>query len=159
MARLAGWSPDLRTALSREPGWRTWPLFEAMPATPMSAGRVALLGDAAHAVLPFLAQGGALTIEDGAVLAAWLGEGKGSASERLAGYAASRSGRIERIRRGSRANGARFHWGFPAAQLRNLALRALGGDALLSRNDWIYRWTPAFEAPESGPSEAFPRTP
>ena len=60
------------------PDWRTWPLFEGAPSTPMAAGRLALLGDAAHAVLPFLAQGGALAIEDGAMLAAWLGDGQGA---------------------------------------------------------------------------------
>jgi salicylate hydroxylase len=149
--RLAGWSPDLRAAIAVERDWQTWPLYEGAPETPMARGRVALLGDAAHPVLPFLAQGGALAIEDSAVLAAWLADGRGEVPERLAGYAASRSARVRRIRQGSRANGARYHWGFPAAAVRDFLLRAMGGEAVLARNDWIYRWTAAAEGPHRTP--------
>ncbi len=148
--RLAGWAPDLREAIAAA-DWQTWPLYEGAPETPMAKGRVALLGDAAHAVLPFLAQGGALAIEDGAVLAAWLADGRGEVPDRLAAYAASRAARVQRVRQGSRANGRRYHWGFPAAQLRDRLLQAMGGEAALNRNDWIYRWTPADEAPRRAP--------
>jgi salicylate hydroxylase len=149
--RLAGWSPDLREVIAAERDWQTWPLYEGAPETPMARGRVALLGDAAHAVLPFLAQGGALAIEDGAVLAAWLADGGGNVTERLAGYAASRAARVRRIRQGSRANGARYHWGFPAGTVRDLILRVMGGETVLARNDWIYRWTAAEEGPRRMP--------
>jgi salicylate hydroxylase len=145
--RLAGWSPDLREAISRERDWQTWPLYEGAPETPMARGRVALLGDAAHAVLPFLAQGGALAIEDSAVLSRWLADGRGEVPERLAGYAASRAARVRRIWQGSRANGALYHWGFPAATARDLLLRVMGGEAVLARNEWIYRWNAAEEGP------------
>jgi salicylate hydroxylase len=149
--RLDGWSPDLQEAIAAERDWQTWPLYEGAPETPMARGRVALLGDAAHAVLPFLAQGGALAIEDGAVLAAWLADGRGDVPAQLAGYAASRAARVQRIRQGSRANAARYHWGFPAAAVRDLLLRVSGGEAVLARNDWIYRWTAAAEGPRRMP--------
>jgi salicylate hydroxylase len=151
LERLAGWAPDLREAIAAAADWQTWPLYEGAAETPMAKGRMALLGDAAHAVLPFLAQGGALAIEDGAVLAAWLADGRGGVPDRLAGYAASRSARVRRLRQGSRANGRRYHSGFPVARLRDLLLRTLGGEAVLNRNDWIYRWTPADEAPRRTP--------
>lgn len=150
LEHVSGWSRDLRKALAAQEDWRTWPLLEGAPSTPMAAGRLAIIGDAAHAVLPFLAQGGALAIEDAATLAAWVADGQGDLELRLAQFALRRSGRVARIRRELRANGARYHWRQPLSAVRDLMLRMLGGEALLARNDWIYRWTPSMDGP--GPS-------
>jgi salicylate hydroxylase len=73
LSAFAEAAPPLRRLIEAAPEWRLWSLYD-LPAKTMARGRIALLGDAAHPVLPFLAQGGALAIEDAAVLAARLAE-------------------------------------------------------------------------------------
>ena len=105
----------------------------------MASGLVALVGDAAHPVLPFLAQGGALAIEDAAVLAHALA-GRGDPSQGLAAYARARLPRVRRVQREARLNGQRYHWPQPLALARDAALHFAGGRALLARYDWLYGW-------------------
>ncbi|MDQ0469136.1 FAD-dependent monooxygenase [Labrys wisconsinensis] len=140
--RLAGWSAEIRAMLGRHEAWRTWPLFEVPSDAAMAQGRVALLGDAAHAMLPFIAQGGGMAIEDAAELAAWLGREEAPISESLAAFSRNRLPRVARVQREARANGARYHWGGALALARDAGLRLVGGPALLSRYDWLYGWTP-----------------
>jgi salicylate hydroxylase len=102
------------------------------------AGRLALIGDAAHAMAPFLAQGAAMAIEDAAVLAASLAGG--DVPSALAAYAAARRPRTARVAAASRRTGTAYHLGGLAAAARNAVLGAAGGGFILSRNDWIYRW-------------------
>ena len=71
LARYASAAPALRALLAQPQEWLRWSLFDH-PAERLASGRIALLGDAAHPVLPFLAQGAALAIEDAATLAALL---------------------------------------------------------------------------------------
>jgi salicylate hydroxylase len=139
---FAGWWGELREVLTQPRDWRSWPLFDRPRPGPMAAGRVALLGDAAHPVLPFVAQGGAMAIEDAAVLAAALGGRRGDMTDRLAWYADARASRVARVQRAARRNGHLYHWGWPHSAARDAGLRLMGGRALLARYDWIYRWTP-----------------
>ena len=64
LAGFTGWTKDSRSLLERAAAWRSWSLYGLTGLRRFSEGRVALLGDAAHPVLPYLAQGAALAIED-----------------------------------------------------------------------------------------------
>jgi salicylate hydroxylase len=109
----------------------------------MAWGRVALLGDAAHPVLPFLAQGGALAIEDAAALAASL---TGDVPAALRAYASGRLRRVRRVQRAARRNGAVYHAAGPIAWARNLVMRRLGPEGMAERYAWLYGWTPPADA-------------
>ena len=80
------------------------------PAAPGSRDRVALLGDAAHAMPPFLAQGAAMAIEDAAVLARWLA-GVDRRPDRLRRLQAERRPRVARVAAAARRTGDHYHFG------------------------------------------------
>ena len=65
---FAGWSKKTRTLIDAPTQWRAWPLYSRPPIASFSCGRVALVGDAAHPMVPFLAQGAAQAIEDAGAL-------------------------------------------------------------------------------------------
>jgi salicylate hydroxylase len=136
-ARFLSWDRSARELLRAVPGWRKWPLFDRAPIESWSAGRVALMGDAAHPMLPFLAQGAAQAIEDAAVLGEVLADGRDIAA-RLCAYQRARRSRAARVQNESRRQAAIYHLAGPAAVLRDAGLRALGGERLLARYDWLY---------------------
>lgn len=117
----------MRDLLTGIPGWRSWPLFSGRPTGTIVKGNLALLGDAAHAMLPFLAQGGAMAIEDAAVLTACLTKNHMDIPSRLAAYSAARLPRVTRVQAEAVKNGERYHWSGPKAGLRNIGMRLLGG--------------------------------
>ena len=112
------------------------------PGAAWADGRTALIGDAAHAMVPFLAQGAAMAIEDAAVLAASLAAHPGDVPAAFVRYEAARKPRVAQVWKAAMRTGEHYHQtGFMAAA-RDLVLRAAGERFLLARNDWIYRWTP-----------------
>lgn len=136
--------PGLRELIERAPSWRIWSLYDRAPAR-MAKGRIALLGDAAHPILPFLAQGAALAIEDAAVLAHELAtglasEGSASVPAALATYAKARGERAARVQQASRKNGEAYHLGRPWSFARDFAMRRMGPDGMRKRHAWIYDW-------------------
>ncbi|PZO02736.1 MAG: FAD-binding monooxygenase [Hyphomicrobiales bacterium] len=144
---VAGGSQGLRELVASAQGWQVWSLFDRKPAA-MAKGRIALLGDAAHPVLPFLAQGASLAIEDAAVLARLLAEALQAVGARgvpvaMAAYAAARSARVARVQDASRSNGRTYHLGWPWSVGRDIALRRLGSDGLRERYGWLYDWRDA----------------
>ena len=139
---LAGFAPELREALSVAPEWRRWALFEADPLAHLTAGRIALVGDAAHPILPFLAQGGVMALEDAVVLAHCLAERRDNPQAALKAYEAARRQRVGAVVAASRQNGRIFHLSGPAAIARNLALAAVPATRLMTRYDWVYGWRP-----------------
>lgn len=102
-------------------------------------GRFTLLGDAAHPMLPYLAQGAGMAIEDAFVLAAKLSTTTDSAGA-LRAYEAVRAPRTARVQQGAFDNAASFHLSGPPAIARNMALRAAGTapGLFLRRYDWLY---------------------
>lgn len=136
-ARFKGWDEAARVLLRSASEWRKWPLFECGPLPNWVCGRVALMGDAAHAMLPFLAQGAAQAIEDAGALGAALAQYKDIAAN-LRAYQAMRLPRATRVQRESRRQGAIYHLAGPAAPFRDAALRLLGGTRMLARYDWLY---------------------
>lgn len=109
LADFEGWHPDVRTLAASLQTPFIWALMTREPMTNWTEGRVTLLGDAAHATLPFMSQGAAMAIEDGYVLARCLERYPSDPEHALQVYQSSRIERTTRIVRGSAANLGRFH--------------------------------------------------
>ena len=142
---FARWHATARALLAATSDWRTWPLFDRMPLERWSVGHVTLAGDAAHPMLPFLAQGAAQAIEDAAALELALSR----TSEIAAGFVAyesARSARASRLQAASRRQGDIYHMSEPAALARDIAMRILGPRRMLARQDWIYGYLPASQS-------------
>jgi len=139
--RLANWPVALRDVLARVDGWQCWSLADRPVWFGPERGPVTLLGDAAHPMLPFVAQGGAMAIEDAAVLAAEAAAAPDDLSAAFRRFAAQRQARVGRVQSLARRNGAIYHLKGPAALARDLAIRVMGG-GLVSSQDWIYGWRP-----------------
>ena len=140
--RLSGWAEPLPSLLAVETDWQSWPISVVPPPHKWSEGPVALLGDAAHAMVPFLAQGGAMAIEDAAALANAVKSSSGNISAAFADYRATRQRRVQRVWRAAAQTGAIYQLGVAPALLRDTAMRVVGGPRLMARYDWIYRWKP-----------------
>jgi salicylate hydroxylase len=136
--RFATWAEAARRLIAAAPGWRKWPLFDRPPLQRWSDGAVTLLGDAAHPMLPFLAQGAAQAIEDAAVLADCVAAAPRALSAAFHAYEVLRRPRTARVQVESRRQAAVYHLGAPASLLRDMLLRSLGPDRLAARYDWIY---------------------
>lgn len=137
LARFGHWHPEPRALLLASPGWRKWPLFDRAPLKSFHKGRVVLLGDAAHPMLPFLAQGSAQAIEDAAVLGLAFGGGQGVIAA-FAAYSAARTARTAKVQAVSRRQGSLYHFSGPAAFARDFAMSAMRSENLAARMDWLY---------------------
>jgi salicylate hydroxylase len=126
--------------------WRKWALFGVPDGGEWADGAIALLGDAAHAMLPFAAQGAGMAIEDAAVLARTLSDGRLDApagvAAALSTYAKLRRPRVSRVQRTARRQGQIYHLAGPLALARDLTIQALGPQRMLARQRWIYDWRP-----------------
>jgi salicylate hydroxylase len=141
------WAEPVRAFLAQPKHWQKWALFDLAPLRRWGDGPVTLLGDAAHPMLPFLAQGAAMAIEDAAVLAASLAVRPDDAAAGLRHYESARRDRTAKVQRAARRNGSIYHLGAAEALLRNLFLRAAGGNVLLRHYNWLYDWqAPAIAA-------------
>ena len=137
------WPGPARMMIGAVDGWRKFALFTVPDGGEWTSGAVALLGDAAHAMLPFAAQGAGMAIEDAAVLAkclAALGENPVDVPAALKRFARLRRSRVARVQRAARRQGRIYHLAGPAAFARDLAIRAMGAQRVLARQDWIYDW-------------------
>ena len=105
---FSGWHGDVQKLIENIQTPFKWALMQREPMPTWSIGKVTLLGDACHPTLPFLAQGAAMALEDGAVLARCLGEAR-PVEESFRAYEAARMDRTSRIVRGSSDNARRFH--------------------------------------------------
>jgi salicylate hydroxylase len=133
-----GWAERPREILRRFSGWMSWPLMTVPALASWTRGNVTLLGDAAHPILPFLASGAVMAVEDAAVMATELGRGEGDISAAFGRYERRRMPRIARVQRASARMGEIYHMGGAMRLARNISLAALPGWHLLSRNDWLY---------------------
>ncbi|MEX1180433.1 MAG: FAD-dependent monooxygenase [Cucumibacter sp.] len=116
--------------------WTFWPI-STVETRKWHDGPVGIVGDAAHAILPFAAQGAAMAIEDAAVLAQEF-IGRDTPEEALAAFEARRRPRVEQVRALSRRNGWLFHLPWPMSLIRNQAVAAQMPDAHLTGLDWLY---------------------
>jgi salicylate hydroxylase len=130
---------DLHERLASVPDWRQWALHDREPlsaASQMAQGCVALLGDAAHPMRPYLAQGAGMAIEDAQVLGVCLSAETGSVAERLQAYAEQRWERNARVQARAIRNGRIFHAFGPVAWGRNMSMRLMGEGVM--DVPWLY---------------------
>jgi salicylate hydroxylase len=140
--RAPAWHGPPLEIIAAADRWLKWALFDAAPLSHWSRGPVTLLGDAAHPILPYLAQGAAMAIEDAAELGQCLEHGGSDPSGAMRRYEQRRLARTARTQRAARRNGAIYHMGAFAGFMRTLAVAAVGGERLISRYDWLYGWKP-----------------
>ncbi len=142
--RLAAeaWAPAAQALIGLPEAWLKWALYDRRQLRRWSKGPVALLGDAAHPMLPYLAQGAAMAIEDAAVAAQCLAKNPDDAAAALQTYGAMRRARARKVQRLAARNGGRYHLAGVSAQVRDAAMRWMGGEHLLHHYDWIYDWRP-----------------
>jgi salicylate hydroxylase len=140
LAAYAGWHPQVRAILSAVEETFVWALFDRAPLDDWSRGRVTLLGDACHPMLPFMAQGAAQAIEDGATLAACLaGAAPRDIPAALARYEELRRPRVSRVQAASAANKSRFHLPDGREQEQRDAAMASGStDWSIGAVAWLY---------------------
>ncbi len=138
------WPATARMLVGAVDDWRRWALFTVPDNGDWSEGAIALLGDAAHAMLPFAAQGAGMAIEDAAVLAKALsasaGENTADIPAALQRYGRLRRARVLRVQRMARRSGRIYHLTGALALARDLTIKAMGADRMLARQDWIYDW-------------------
>jgi salicylate hydroxylase len=132
---FGGWHPSVSSALSAVREAYLWGLFDRPSAPKWTDGPACLLGDAGHPMLPFMAQGAAMAIEDAWVLAAEVARG-GPVAAALARYEARRRPRTTAVQAQAGANASLFH-GRGLAPLKLAAARALPGLAR-ARMDAVY---------------------
>jgi salicylate hydroxylase len=142
----ARWPIGVRMLIGAVDEWRRWALFTLPDIGRWHEDSVALIGDAAHAMLPFAAQGAGMAIEDAAVLGHVLGDSTGknvsAIPAALKQYTRLRRARVLRMVKTARRNGRIYHLGGMAALARDLAIRAMGPHRMLARQNWIYDWRP-----------------
>jgi salicylate hydroxylase len=139
LARYEGWHPIVRGLIGAFPETFIWALHDRAPLPRWSDGRVTLLGDACHPMLPMMAQGAAQSIEDGAALASLLKAMPDDVPGALQRYEEVRKPRTTRLQEASAANRKRFHLqDGPEQQQRDAAL-ATSGDRSIANIGWLYQ--------------------
>lgn len=138
MSKTKSLCREIRNLLGRVKNWQTWTLRDRRPAKFISDGPVALLGDAAHPVLPFTAQGGAMAIEDAEAIANALVETDCEVPQAFRLYENRRLTRIARVWQESRKNSWIYHLPFPLSVARDLRIKNSRPEDLLTRYDWLY---------------------
>jgi salicylate hydroxylase len=124
--------------------WRKWALFTLPGGGEWTSGTIALLGDAAHAMLPFAAQGAGMAIEDAGVLAKTLSGQPLETAKQIAAalkrYARLRRSRVAQVERAARQQGRIYHYTGALALARDLTIKTMGSRRMLARQNWIYDW-------------------
>ncbi len=156
LAAFAGWHPQPHEILRSVDETFIWALFDRAPLPRWSSGRVTLLGDACHPMLPFMAQGAAQALEDGAALTSCLTQrGDRSIPESLLLYETARKPRASRLQGLAEVNKTRFHLPDGAAQRERDEQMAGGGtDFSIKAVDWIYAHDASALAPAQTASSA-----
>ncbi|MDX2287955.1 MAG: FAD-dependent monooxygenase [Hyphomicrobiaceae bacterium] len=138
-AAVSRFPAPVRAVAAAASGWKRWSLVELPRLPNWVDGRAALLGDAAHPVLPFLASGAVLAIEDAVTLAGELA-GSTSIEAALASYQARRQPRVAKVQAGARRNGTLYHAAGPLALARDATMRLVPPQRLMRSYDWLYGW-------------------
>lgn len=135
-AAFAQTCPDVRAGLSLMDTSRRWPMLDREPASGWARGAITLLGDAAHPMLQYLAQGACQAIEDSVVLADCVGQ-HDDAADAFRAYEGRRSARAARVQTTARKWGEILHVDGVAAELRAALLTPRAADDY-EAVDWLY---------------------
>ena len=142
IGRYARWHPTVREVIARSERYFKWALFDRDPLPKWTSGPVTVLGDAAHPMLPYLAQGACMAIEDGYAVAASLARFPGDVVRGLADYQEARLTRTSRVQLLARARAVENHLSSPFARLKRDIRYALQRFADPKQHtykiEWIY---------------------
>ncbi|MBN9671075.1 FAD-dependent monooxygenase [Roseibium aggregatum] len=136
------WPAEVRNLLALPDTWLKWALCSVNATGPWTHGHIALLGDAAHAMLPFMAQGAGMAIEDAAILGRHLPGDVANIPAALRAYERQRKSRAAHIQNRAFTNAQVFHYSGLPAMARDAVLRFSSPLQLAARFDDIYGWTP-----------------
>jgi salicylate hydroxylase len=124
-AEFAGWDPKIATLLDEVQMTFRWALYDRDPLPIWTRGRLTLLGDAAHPMLPHLGQGANQSIEDGMALATILkAYGRERVTEALQLYEGLRRQRVADVQTGARQNGMRYDSAYSDLGVRDAEITA-----------------------------------
>jgi salicylate hydroxylase len=139
LKEFEGWHPEVHAIIGSVDATNRWALYDRDPLPRWTVGRVTLMGDAAHAMLPYMAQGAVQAIEDAAVLAKCLEQADAHDAEAaLQRYEQTRKPRASRCQEGSRRNGVMYHLADGEDQRNRDANLASAATAPLPQNTWLY---------------------
>jgi salicylate hydroxylase len=134
-----GLGPTARRLLELGVDWKTWVLCDRDPVDRWTDGRVALLGDAAHPMLQYAAQGACMALEDAVVIGRLLDCDEDNVAERLRDYSAARRGRTAQAQLVAREMGRQlYHPAAAEATARNAMLSSLSVEALYDKVAWLH---------------------
>jgi 2-polyprenyl-6-methoxyphenol hydroxylase-like FAD-dependent oxidoreductase len=136
--RFARTCEPVRTLLNKIESWRMWVLCDRPPIKEWSKGRITLLGDAAHPMLQYLAQGAGMSIEDAVCLADRVVTAAGDYPAAFRAYQEARYLRTGRVQIMARVYGEFYHAAGVAKELRNLMLAARTPEDAMAGMDWLY---------------------
>ncbi|WP_337266812.1 FAD-dependent monooxygenase [Oryzifoliimicrobium ureilyticus] len=136
LARFAGWHPGIKVLLEKAEHVTYWPLYERLAGSWHDHRNVVLIGDAAHAMMPFAAQGAAMAIEDAVELARLVAARP--ASEALTRFTMRRTPRIKKLRQRASLNRFAYHASGPIKLARNIVFSLKSPESLAGDLDWIY---------------------
>ena len=143
------WHPEVRALIAGTQQVYKWALFDRPPLEVWTRGRVTVLGDAAHPMLPYMAQGASQSIEDASVLARAFAESPADPVSAINSYAEKRRGRTASIQNASREAGRTMQLTDSVeVEARNARLRA-NPEAPVARFDWIWSYDEASATPGS----------
>jgi salicylate hydroxylase len=135
--KFAGQRPEVLGMLEKIESWRMWVLCDRDPVKQWTKGRVTLLGDAAHPMLQYLAQGACMATEDAVCLAHHLSSG-GDVEAALMAYQGDRYLRTARVQMTARLYGDIYHAAGPVAELRQMMLSGRTPEQAYNGVSWLY---------------------
>jgi salicylate hydroxylase len=136
--RFAQTCAPVRALLAKIESWRMWVLCDRPPIKEWSRGRITLLGDAAHPMLQYLAQGACMAVEDAVCLADQAVAADGDYARAFRAYQQARYLRTGRVQIMARIYGEFYHAGGVAKELRNLMLGSRTPEDAMAGMEWLY---------------------
>lgn len=136
--RFRNQQPEVLTLLGKIESWRMWVLCDREPVENWTQGRVTLLGDAAHPMLQYLAQGACMAIEDAVCLADHLSQSRSDPNKAFVAYQKQRYLRTARVQVMARVYGDFYHATGPVRELRNQMLAGRTMQQAYDGNAWLY---------------------
>ena len=136
--RFAKTCEPVRTLLNKIESWRMWVLCDRPPIKDWSKGRITLLGDAAHPMLQYLAQGAGMSIEDAVCLADRVVAANGDYAAAFRAYQQARYLRTGRVQIMARVYGEFYHAAGVAKELRNMMLSSRTAEDAMAGMAWLY---------------------
>lgn len=137
---MRGTAPALVRLASEAAPWTAWPIHTVEQRRWTTPEGIALIGDAAHAMTPFAAQGAAMAIEDAVTLAGFVASSPADLSSALVAWEQARRPRVSQVARRGALNRLAWHAAGPVAMARNLFLAMRSPEKLAADLDWLYGW-------------------